>query len=121
MTQRNPLMIELCDLELSVRTDNMLRQRAGILTIGELASKSEAELLKIDGFGRKCLNEVKEILGSFNMSLREGPILTLEQQMQSALAKARAAKHTYEAAMSDVKRIAQLLVDQPITELDKPQ
>jgi DNA-directed RNA polymerase subunit alpha len=49
------------ELELSVRSANCL-QNAGIKYIGELVQKSEAEMLKTKNFGRKSLNEIKEIL-----------------------------------------------------------
>jgi DNA-directed RNA polymerase subunit alpha len=49
------------DLELSVRSANCLKN-AGINLIGELVQKSEAEMLKSKNFGRKSLNEIKEIL-----------------------------------------------------------
>jgi len=49
------------ELELSVRSANCL-QNAGIKYIGELVQKTEAEMLKTKNFGRKSLNEIKEIL-----------------------------------------------------------
>jgi len=49
------------ELELSVRSYNCLKN-AGIKTIGELVQKSEGEMLKTKNFGRKSLNEIKEIL-----------------------------------------------------------
>jgi hypothetical protein len=55
-------------LELSVRSYNCLKN-ANIRTIGELVTKSEAEMLKTKNFGRKSLNEIKEILTSMGLSL----------------------------------------------------
>ena len=49
------------ELELSVRSYNCLKN-ANIKTIGELVQKSESEMLKTKNFGRKSLNEIKEIL-----------------------------------------------------------
>lgn len=49
------------ELELSVRSANCLKN-AGINLIGELVQKSEAEMLKTKNFGRKSLNEIKEVL-----------------------------------------------------------
>ncbi|MBI3940584.1 MAG: DNA-directed RNA polymerase subunit alpha [Acidobacteria bacterium] len=49
------------ELELSVRSYNCLKN-ANIKTIGELVQKTEAEMLKTKNFGRKSLNEIKEIL-----------------------------------------------------------
>jgi DNA-directed RNA polymerase subunit alpha len=56
------------ELELSVRSYNCLKN-ANIRTIGELVTKSEAEMLKTKNFGRKSLNEIKEILQSMGLSL----------------------------------------------------
>jgi len=49
------------EMELSVRSYNCLKN-ANIRTIGELVQKTEAEMLKTKNFGRKSLNEIKEIL-----------------------------------------------------------
>jgi DNA-directed RNA polymerase subunit alpha len=56
------------ELELSVRSYNCLKN-ANIRTIGELVTKSEAEMLKTKNFGRKSLNEIKEILSGMGLSL----------------------------------------------------
>ncbi|HEY7402024.1 MAG TPA: DNA-directed RNA polymerase subunit alpha C-terminal domain-containing protein, partial [Candidatus Angelobacter sp.] len=56
------------ELELSVRSYNCLKN-ANIRTIGELVQKTEAEMLKTKNFGRKSLNEIKEILASMGLSL----------------------------------------------------
>ena len=56
------------ELELSVRSYNCLKN-ANIATIGELIQKTEAEMLKTKNFGRKCLNEIKEILAQMGLSL----------------------------------------------------
>jgi DNA-directed RNA polymerase subunit alpha len=56
------------EMELSVRSYNCLKN-ANIRTIGELVQKTEAEMLKTKNFGRKSLNEIKEILGSMGLSL----------------------------------------------------
>jgi DNA-directed RNA polymerase subunit alpha len=56
------------EMELSVRSYNCLKN-ANIRTIGELVQKSEAEMLKTKNFGRKSLNEIKEILGGMGLSL----------------------------------------------------
>ena len=55
------LFRSVAELELSVRSANCL-QNAGIKYIGELVQRSEAEMLKTKNFGRKSLNEIKEIL-----------------------------------------------------------
>jgi DNA-directed RNA polymerase subunit alpha len=56
------------ELELSVRSYNCLKN-ANIQTIGELVQKTEAEMLRTKNFGRKSLNEIKEILANMNLSL----------------------------------------------------
>ena len=56
------------ELELSVRSSNCL-QNAQIRYIGELCQKTEAEMLKTKNFGRKSLNEIKEILSEMGLSL----------------------------------------------------
>jgi DNA-directed RNA polymerase subunit alpha len=62
------------ELELSVRSYNCLKN-ADIKTIADLVQKTEAEMLKTKNFGRKSLNEIKEILSemglSFGMKLGE--------------------------------------------------
>ncbi len=56
------------DLELSVRSANCLKN-ANIRHIGELVVRSEAEMLKTKNFGRKSLNEIKEILTEMGLGL----------------------------------------------------
>jgi DNA-directed RNA polymerase subunit alpha len=55
-------------LELSVRAANCL-ENANIKYIGELVTKSESEMLKTKNFGRKSLNEIKDILSEMGLSL----------------------------------------------------
>ena len=61
------LAMPVDELEHSVRSANCLRA-AGISLLHELASRSEAEMLKYRNFGRKSLNELGEILVSLNLS-----------------------------------------------------
>lgn len=56
------------ELELSVRSANCLK-KANIRVIGELVQKTEAEMLKTKNFGRKSLNEIKEILAEMGLAL----------------------------------------------------
>ncbi len=56
------------ELELSVRSANCLKN-SSIRYIYELVQKSEAEMLKTKNFGRKSLNEIKEILAGMNLAL----------------------------------------------------
>ncbi|HXF04369.1 MAG TPA: DNA-directed RNA polymerase subunit alpha [Blastocatellia bacterium] len=55
------------ELELSVRAFNCLKN-AGIVTIRDLVQRTESEMLKMKNFGRKSLNEVKEVLASMGLS-----------------------------------------------------
>lgn len=60
----------VADLELSVRSRKAL-QRLNIMTLGELASRTEAELLGCKNFGQTSLNEIKQQLSTFGMGLRQ--------------------------------------------------
>jgi DNA-directed RNA polymerase subunit alpha len=68
MTFNENLDRSVDELELSVRSYNCLKN-ADIRTIRELVQKSEAEMLKTKNFGRKSLNEIKEILHSMGLHL----------------------------------------------------
>ena len=56
------------ELELSVRSYNCLKN-ANIKNLGDLVTRSESEMLKTKNFGRKSLNEIKEILAEMGLSL----------------------------------------------------
>jgi DNA-directed RNA polymerase subunit alpha len=56
------------ELELSVRSANCLKN-ADIFKIYQLVNKTEAEMLKTKNFGRKSLNEIKEVLNEMDLSL----------------------------------------------------
>ncbi len=56
------------DLELSVRSANCLKN-ANINYIGELVQRTEAEMLKTKNFGRKSLNEIKQLLAEMDLAL----------------------------------------------------
>lgn len=62
------LMMPVADLDLSVRASNCL-ESAKINTVGELVTKTEAELLKVRSFGKTSLREVKRKLADLNMDL----------------------------------------------------
>jgi DNA-directed RNA polymerase subunit alpha len=63
------------ELELSVRSYNCLKN-ANIQTIGDLVQKTEAEMLRTKNFGRKSLNEIKEILSGLGMAFGMKPDAT---------------------------------------------
>ncbi|TMA25323.1 MAG: DNA-directed RNA polymerase subunit alpha [Deltaproteobacteria bacterium] len=65
----NPHLFKSVDeLELSVRSANCL-QNANIRLIGELVQRTEGEMLKTKNFGRKSLNEIKEVLAGMGLEL----------------------------------------------------
>jgi len=65
----NPNLFRSVDeLELSVRSANCL-QNANIKYIGELVQRTEGDMLKTKNFGRKSLNEIKEVLAAMGLSL----------------------------------------------------
>jgi DNA-directed RNA polymerase subunit alpha len=66
------LALPVEDLELTVRSYNCLK-REGIHTVGELVSRSEADLLDIRNFGAKSIDEVKAKLHSMGLALKDSP------------------------------------------------
>ena len=67
------LALPIEDLDLTVRSYNCLK-REGIHTVGELISRSEADLLDIRNFGSKSIDEVKAKLQSMGLQLKDSPI-----------------------------------------------
>jgi len=65
---RKKLAISVNEIELSVRAANCLNN-ANITTVGELAMKTEAEMLKYRNFGKKSLQEIKQKLAEMGLSL----------------------------------------------------
>mgnify|MGYP002260488480 CR=1 FL=1 len=65
---RKKLGMSVNEIELSVRAANCLNN-ANITTVGQLAMKTEQEMLKYRNFGKKSLNEIKEILTEMGLSL----------------------------------------------------
>ncbi len=66
------LALPIEDLELTVRSYNCLK-REGIHTVGELVSRSEADLLDIRNFGAKSIDEVKAKLVTMGLALKDSP------------------------------------------------
>jgi DNA-directed RNA polymerase subunit alpha len=62
------LAMSVNEIELSVRAANCLNN-ANITSVGQLALKSEAEMLKYRNFGKKSLNEIKEKLQQLGLGL----------------------------------------------------
>jgi DNA-directed RNA polymerase subunit alpha len=85
---RKKLNISVNEIELSVRAANCLNN-ANITTVGELAQKTEAEMLKYRNFGKKSLNEIKDKLVdlglslgmTFDSELLSAPTTSLEEQV----------------------------------------
>ncbi len=79
------LLRSVNELELSVRSANCLKN-ANIKTIADLVQKSEGEMLKTKNFGRKSLNEIKEILTemglSFGMKIDNEKLKAYEKSLQ---------------------------------------
>jgi DNA-directed RNA polymerase subunit alpha len=65
---RRKLRMSVNEIELSVRAANCLNN-ANITTVGQLAQKSEADMLKYRNFGKKSLNEIKQKLSELGLSL----------------------------------------------------
>ena len=62
------LLRKVDDLELSVRSANCLKND-NIVYIGELVQKTESEMMRTPNFGRKSLNEIKELLAAYDLHL----------------------------------------------------
>jgi len=60
----------VADMELSVRSRKAL-QRLNIMSVGELAARTEDELLGCKNFGQTSLNEIKQALGTYSLTLRK--------------------------------------------------
>jgi DNA-directed RNA polymerase subunit alpha len=76
------LLKKVDELELSVRSANCLKNE-NIFYIGDLVQKSESEMLKTPNFGRKSLNEIKEVLAQmglgFGMTIPNWPPENIEE------------------------------------------
>jgi len=68
MKLKKLLNMSVNEIELSVRAANCLNN-ANITTVGQLAQKTEAEMLKYRNFGKKSLNEIKDKLQQLGLSL----------------------------------------------------
>src|ERR1041384_2480655 len=95
---RKILNMSVNEIELSVRAANCLNN-ANITTVGQLAMKSEQEMLKYRNFGKKSLNEIKEKLSALG--------LTLGMKFDAALLEAADANKGVEAVLSGPAPIAE--------------
>ncbi len=89
---RKMLNMSVNEIELSVRAANCLNN-ANITTVGQLAMKTESEMLKYRNFGKKSLNEIKEKLGALG--------LTLGMKFDPALLEVGGAEATVEAVLTE--------------------
>ncbi len=92
---RKKLAISVNEIELSVRAANCLNN-ANITTVGELAMKTEAEMLKYRNFGKKSLNEIRQKLAEMGLQLG----MTFDPDLITSLAPRRPA----ETEKSDKKK-----------------
>ena len=69
--------VRIEELDFSVRTYNCLK-KAAILTIADLVTYTEADLMQIRNFGKKSLTEVREKLGMLNLSLKGGTTVIID-------------------------------------------
>ena len=86
---RKKLAVSVNEIELSVRAANCLNN-ANITTVGELAMKTEAEMLKYRNFGKKSLNEIKQKLVDMGLQLGmsfDADLITLNPARKNADAK----------------------------------
>lgn len=83
---RNELLKKVDDLELSVRSHNCLKND-NIIYIGDLVIKTEVEMLRTPNFGRKSLNEIKEVLAimglKFGMEVAGWPPENIEELVKN--------------------------------------
>jgi len=89
---RQVLNMSVNEIELSVRAANCLNN-ANITTVGELALKTEADMLKYRNFGKKSLNEIKDKLSELGLSLG----YKFDAEMLEAMAAARKKESSEEA------------------------
>ena len=91
------------ELELWVRSYNCLKN-ANIQTIGDLVQKTEAEMLRTKNFGRKSLNEIKEILG--NLGLGFGMKIDAQGRLVDAASRLAACRRSASMeGVGDVERM----------------
>ena len=80
------MLIKVDELELSVRSANCLKNE-NIYYIGDLVQRSEPEMLRTPNFGRKSLNEIKEVLSmmglGFGMSVPNWPPENIDELAKS--------------------------------------
>ena len=66
--QRNPMTFTIDELNLSIRS-NLCLKRHGVKTLGELCNMTESEVMQVRNVGQKCLQEIKDKLAEYGLSL----------------------------------------------------
>ncbi|MBI4827076.1 MAG: DNA-directed RNA polymerase subunit alpha [Nitrospirae bacterium] len=82
------LLKSVDELELSVRSNNCLKN-ANIYTIADLVQRTESEMLRTKNFGRKSLNEIKEVVSKMGLHFN----MRIEPDVLKKLEKAKGVKH----------------------------
>ena len=113
---RDVSLLPTNELEVPVRVANCLKNM-GVRTVGQLTAMSEAELLRSPNFGRRSLNQLKQVLDEYGVGLKNAEITDIEQRMNHAMSRARAAKVAYAEAALEVQRLAKWLVDIDLEEI----
>ena len=98
------LALPVTDLGFSVRTSNCFAN-LHIRTVADLLEYSEAELLRTENFGRKSLNETKEVLGTMGLKLKP----QVRDEMEP-LAKLLGRYHATKAAHDEALRALKMYV-----------
>jgi DNA-directed RNA polymerase subunit alpha len=96
---RRVLAMSVNEIELSVRAANCLNN-ANITTVGELACKTEADMLKYRNFGRKSLNEIKDKLAELGVGLG----VQLDEELLAPYRKAEEEAPAAEAEAADEQK-----------------
>jgi cell division GTPase FtsZ len=113
---RDVSLLPTDELEVPVRVANCLKNM-GVRTVGQLTAMTEMELLRYPNFGLRSLNQLKQVLDEYGVELKNTHVLDIEQRMNHALSRARAAKVAYAEAALEVQRLAKWLVDIDLEEI----
>lgn len=97
---RKLLNMSVNEIELSVRAANCLNN-ANITTVGQLAMKSESEMLKYRNFGKKSLNEIKEKLLQHGLSLG----MSIDPKLLTSPSTSRLRENSTEAPATDLQAL----------------
>jgi hypothetical protein len=116
----DPLNIKLDELELSARTTNVLCLDMGFTTIREVVGLSEQELLRLPNFGRKSLNEIKEVFSIYGVSLPKMKAIPPLERLSALVGRVHATKAAYEAAVRELAAFTNGMAGNLNDEADSP-